>query len=63
LRPFGALHKISPFLDKPPGLDGAMAQDSASDLERRLAQAERELSEVRPRPTRTMAKAASGGRG
>jgi GAF domain-containing protein len=41
------LHKISLFLDKLRGLDGAMAQDSASDLERRLAQAERELSEAR----------------
>jgi GAF domain-containing protein len=40
------LHKISPFLDKPRGLDGAMAQDSASDFERRLAQAERQLNEA-----------------
>jgi GAF domain-containing protein len=47
------LHKISRFLDKPRGLDGAMAQDSASDLERRLAQAERQLSEALERQAAT----------
>jgi signal transduction histidine kinase len=47
------LHKISLFLDKPRGLDGAMAQDPASDLERRLAQAERQLSEALERQAAT----------
>jgi GAF domain-containing protein len=47
------LHKISSFLDKPRGLDGAMAQDFASDLERRLALAERQLSEALERQAAT----------
>jgi len=47
------LHKILSLLDKPRGLDGVMAQDSASDLERRLAQAERQLSEALDRQAAT----------
>src|SRR5262245_18996278 len=53
LRPFGALNKISPSSASCEGLDGAMAQDSASDLERRLAQAERQLSEAWERQAAT----------
>src|SRR5262245_16709746 len=53
LRPFGALNKISPSSASCEGLDGAMAQDSASDLERRLAQAERQLSEAFERQAAT----------
>src|SRR5262245_9083666 len=53
LRPFGALNKISPSSASCEGLDGAMAQDSASDLERRLTQAERQLSEALERQAAT----------
>src|SRR5262245_37065390 len=38
--------KSYPSATSPEGQDGAMAQDSASDLERRLVRAERQLSEA-----------------
>jgi GAF domain-containing protein len=47
------LHKSHLSSTSPEGLDGAMAQDSASDLERRLAEALPELAQAREQQTAT----------
>src|SRR5262245_23124348 len=53
LRPFGALHKIHLSSTSREGQDGGMAQDSASDHERRPVQTERQISEALQRQAAT----------